>query len=128
MPGVAGPFVLALVGSAISAGWLLFEVWVRRSEIRQVPFSEREERSGYEDAFWRVRVQVPASHTIEEKWVWVSRKQYAALEDQQVLQVHVRHFGERTIVRGVNHWRRVWWLGFATFYFGFNLIIQVYDL
>ena len=122
-----GPLVVALVGSLIVGGWLLFEVWIRRGEVQQVPFSEREERAGSEDTFWRVRVQVPTSHSIEDKWVWVSRKQYSGLEGQRSLPVHMRHFGERTILRGVNHWRRVWWLGFATLYFVVNLIGQAFD-
>lgn len=128
MPVVDGPLVAALVGSLVLGGWLCLEVWVRRGEVQQVPFAEREERSGSEDTFWRVRAQIPTSHSIEHKWVWVSRKQYAGLEDQKVLPVHVRHLGERTIVRRVNHWGRVWWIGFLTSYFGFNLIIQFFDL
>jgi hypothetical protein len=31
-------------------------------------------------------------------------------------------------MRGVNHWGRVWLLGFATFNSAFNLIIHVSDL
>lgn len=128
MPVMDGPLVAALVGSLIVGGWLLFEVWVRRGEVQQVPFSEREERAGSEDTFWRVRVKVPTSHSIEDKWVWVSRKQYSGLEDQRVLSVHARQLGERTVVRGVKHWGRVWWLGFATLYFAVNLIDQAFDL
>lgn len=120
--------IAAVVGSLIVGGWLLFEVWVRRGDVQQLRFSELEERSGSEDTFWRVRVQVPTSHSLEDKWVWVSRKQFAGLEDQGSLPVHIRHFGGRTVVRGVNHWLRVWWLGFATLYFVVNLIDQVSQL
>lgn len=123
-----GPLVVALVGSLIFGVWLVFEVWIRRGEVREIPFHQREERSGYEDTFWRVRVQIPASHSVEEKWVWVSRKQYAELEGQSSIPVHVRHVGERTVLRGVNHGGRVWLIGFLAFYFAFNLIIQVFNL
>lgn len=128
MPAMDGLLIAALVGSVIFGSWFLIEVWVRLGEVQQVPFSEREERSGSEDTFWRVRAQVPTSHSVEEKWVWVSRKQYEGLEDQQAVLVHVRRLGDRTIVRGVNHWRRVWWLGLATFYFVFNSIGRAFDL
>lgn len=128
MPAMDGLLIAALVGSVIFGSWFLIEVWVRLGEVQQVPFSEREERSGSEDTFWRVRAQVPTSHSVEEKWVWVSRKQYEGPEDQQAVLVHVRRLGDRTIVRGVNHWRRVWWLGLATFYFVFNSIGRAFDL
>jgi hypothetical protein len=60
--------------------------------------------------------------------VWISGKQYVALGDQQSLPVHVRHLGQRTFVRGANHWGRVWVVGLLTCYFVINLVAKIFDL
>jgi hypothetical protein len=114
--------VFGVVGTLIFLPWLLLEVWLRRSPVEEVSFTEREEKSNSEYAFWRVRVRIPSSYQIEEKWVWISAKQYAALEGADVLPVHVRRWGQRTMVRGVHHRGRVWLIGFMALYFGFNLV------
>lgn len=118
----------AAVGSIIFGLWLALEVWIRRAPVEDLAFTTREERSGNEGSYFRVRVQVPSGYQISEKWVWISDEQYETLEDVQVMPVHVRRSGDRVFLRGVRHRGRVWLIGFVAFYFGFNLIIILFDL
>jgi hypothetical protein len=120
--------VFAAVGSIIFGLWLALEVWIRRAPVEDLAFTTREEKGGSEGSYYRVRVQVPSSYQINDKWVWISAKQYETLEGVQMMPVHVRRSGDRIFLRGVRHRGRVWLIGFIAFYFSFNLIIILFDL
>jgi hypothetical protein len=114
--------LFAAAGFLIFGSWLALEVWLRLAPAENVPFIDKQVRTG-ESSYYRVRVRVPSGYRIDEKWVWISAKQYASLEGAHELPVHVRRSRERTMVRGVHHRARLWLIGFMVLYFGINLIV-----
>ena len=85
--------IAALVGSLIFGGWLFCEVRGRCGEIRQVPCSERQGRSGLEgtascgSVYWLLRVTRLRRSGCGSETV-------CGLEDQESLPVYVRDVGE----------------------------------
>ena len=112
------------LGLLFAVSWLWWEVWLRRAPVEALPVREIKLKSSAEgDTWFRAQVTLLSGFAPEDRWVWISKRQYEALEgNPEALPVHVQAAFGKVRLRAQHHWRRMWWIGAASLFFLVNFI------